>query len=420
MEIEINVKGTDEYSELHPIARAELIEYDNTETPRLSSRTSQALAELEDVVSPSQITSHSKLTVANVGFAPTDIAYGAGKFIAIGNNGKVAWSTDGESWTEFDNLPADVAGQNWKSIAYDTDNTNVFMIIPYGAYRVLSTTDAGTTWTWASQGQTVNAWLGTVKLPMEKVVYYNNRMFLLSHPVKGGITGITNRQDIFDIYIAPYESTNPPTRIRPYLGFVTPAKNQSEQMEYSWWGLYSTKYPDFSKLVNTSTTIHDMIAVSDPITNTDSIFVSISGLQLGSYVVKKSSVVETSGLTAYKTNDAVRFVKSTDDSSYAVGFSYHSNQIYVFLSSGFTKYSIDKPISILNMVDAGSYYIIVAVDGLYHLNKFKLGATYNPKATKLDYFPEGNENIYIAYGNNRIIFTTGTKSHTYRLEGWTG
>ena len=82
-----------------------------------------------------------------------DIAYGNGKYVAVGYNGYVTTSTDGKTWT----TPKQVGTGYWNTIAYGNGK---FVMI--GGYSVSSSAD-GITWSTIQYiGSDVRASLGDI------------------------------------------------------------------------------------------------------------------------------------------------------------------------------------------------------------------------------------------------------------------
>jgi hypothetical protein len=102
------------------------------------------------------------------------IAYGNGKFVACGNRGKMAYSTDGTTWTAIDTPLFDygylvIPFQDIKAIAYGNGK---FVAGDYSGQKAISTD--GITWTAVDVGKTYDG------NPINAIVYGNGKFVAVS------------------------------------------------------------------------------------------------------------------------------------------------------------------------------------------------------------------------------------------------
>jgi hypothetical protein len=72
------------------------------------------------------------------------IAYGNGRFVAVGNGGKMAWSTDGVNWTAVTSHPFGTGGI--AGIAYGNGGNAVSKFIAVGDKGNMARSTDGVTW----------------------------------------------------------------------------------------------------------------------------------------------------------------------------------------------------------------------------------------------------------------------------------
>jgi hypothetical protein len=124
-------------------------------------------------------------SATNTGFDPyqtfsveiMDVAYGNGKFIAVGSYGQMAFSTNGNSWTKITSS-AFVINSDEHILSIATNGSGTWVAGARNGYLYIST-DNGVTWTKKNSGSVTSttAFSGYV----QALTYDNGRFVALSH-----------------------------------------------------------------------------------------------------------------------------------------------------------------------------------------------------------------------------------------------